>query len=351
VTADLFADEDLRRICPATAIDDYPEGLVDWLANANVDGWIYTGALENHAELIDRLSELRPLWGNSGDVLRQVRSPRLVQEALAVAGLLFPETRNSPDGLPRDGRWLAKTYRGSSGSGVFAFDENSSLAGCDDHTVFQRRIDGVPIAGVFVAAGGEAQLLGVTRQLVGVPWTGGGSFQYAGSVGPWPLDDTALETIRAIGRALAARFELVGLFGVDMMAAGDGIWTIEVNPRYTASVETVERMAGIDAVAHHVHACLQGEILPLETSPQPGLVGKAILFARQRVCVTAEFSAWAGGSPDVADVPAAGTVIEPRRPVVTVFATAQSAAEVETLLATRCAEVERVLDFDAPCVA
>jgi predicted ATP-grasp superfamily ATP-dependent carboligase len=67
--------------------------------------------------------------------------------------------------------------------------------------------------------------------------------------------------------------------------------------------------------------------------------------------VTAEFSAWAGGSPDVADVPAAGTVIEPRRPVVTVFATAQSAAEVETLLATRCAEVERVLDFDAPCVA
>ena len=34
---------------------------------------MYTGALENHPELVDRISATRDLYGNSGSVLRRVR--------------------------------------------------------------------------------------------------------------------------------------------------------------------------------------------------------------------------------------------------------------------------------------
>lgn len=351
VAADLFADEDLRQHCPATRIQNYPAGLVDWLAATDCDGWMYSGALENRPELIDHLASLRPLWGNGGPVLRRVRSPRLLREALADAGLRFPDTRDSADGLPRDGTWLVKTYRGSSGSGVRSLDGNAPPAA---GAVFQRRIDGLPLAAVFVAAAGEAQLIGVTRQLVGDAWTGGGPFQYVGSIGPWPVE---IDTVRTIGQTLAARFQLVGLFGVDMVAGRDGVWTVEVNPRYTASVEIVEQVTGVDATAQHVAACREGRLLPLPTAPVGGAVGKAVLFARQPVCVSPEFVAWAlAGSrqqpwPTVGDVPSAGTSIDAGRPVATQFASGSDAADVERGLKQQCDVAERMICAEAPCEA
>ena len=118
IAADLFADADLRAIATATRISPYPEGFLDWLRAIEPPAWMYTGALENHPELVDQMAWIAPLWGNPGDVLERVRSPWELARTLREAGLLFPETRRSADGLPRDGSWLAKTYHGASGSGV-----------------------------------------------------------------------------------------------------------------------------------------------------------------------------------------------------------------------------------------
>src|SRR5436305_11978694 len=118
LAADLFADADLRRIATATRIRPYPEGLLDWLRATEPPAWMYTGALENYPELVDQMAWIAPLLGNPGDVLTQVRSPWKLADVLRRAGLSFPETRASADGLPQDGSWLVKSYRGASGSGV-----------------------------------------------------------------------------------------------------------------------------------------------------------------------------------------------------------------------------------------
>src|SRR6185503_579693 len=99
----------------ATRISPYPEGLVDWFRAIEPPAWMYTGALENHHELVDQMAWIAPLWGNPGDVLARVRSPWELATSLRGAGLLFPEIRNTAEGLPRDGSWLAKTYDGASG--------------------------------------------------------------------------------------------------------------------------------------------------------------------------------------------------------------------------------------------
>ena len=371
LAADLFADADLRRIATATRISPYPEGLLDWLRAVEPPAWMYTGAMENHPELVDQMAWIAPLWGNSGDVLTRVRSPWELGEVLRSAGLLFPETRTSPDGLPRDGSWLAKTYRGASGSGVREWGRgqgagsrepsHSLHAPCSLHPAsYQRRIGGTPCAAAFVAANGAASLLGVARQFVGEAWLGAHGFQYAGSVGPWPLSETATSTIGRIGDVLADAFDLVGLFGVDMILDGEQIWTLEVNPRFTASVEILERATGIQAIAAHAAACAaagsrgQGAGSPA-LGPLPvvesarRIHGKAILFARRELVISDAFAAstlaealvapW----PMLADVSAAGTRIEKGRPILTLFAHGSSGEEVEQRLRDRVAKIDEEL--------
>lgn len=373
LTADLFADADLRRFATTTRISPYPEGFLDWIRAVEPTAWMFTGAMENHPELVDQLAWVAPLWGNPGDVLAHVRDPRELEHALRSAGLLFPETRTSADGLPQDGSWLAKTYTGASGSGVRVLSEergarsgeysNSSLSapGSLPTACYQRRISGMPCAAVFVAADGAATLLGVTRQLIGEDWLGAHGFQYAGSIGPWPINDAACATIEQIGNVLAEQFELNGLFGVDfILDANDQIWTIEVNPRYTASVEVVERMTGVEAIAAHVAAC-QGlrisdcelRIVGNSQSAVAKAHGKATLFARRDVTITNKFAEYSLAEalrtpwPALADISPAGSLVEAGRPVLTLFAEASNVDDVEIRLRSRVQELEADLYINA----
>jgi predicted ATP-grasp superfamily ATP-dependent carboligase len=382
VTADLFADADLQQFATTTRISPYPDGFFDWLRTMQPSAWMYTGALENHPELVDQMAWVSPLWGNGGDVLDRVRSPWVLSTVLRDAGLSFPETRASDEGLPRDGTWLAKTYRGASGSGVRevgqtrrqgdketrrsaseTFDGESaylpvSLSPCP---VYQRRIEGTLCAAAFVAAAGKAELLGVTRQLVGERWLGAHGFQYAGSIGPWPVAPAVLDMIRRVGFVVAERFELIGLFGVDIVLDGQQVWVLEVNPRYTASVEVVERATGVQAIAEHAAACgglpiakvgAEASSPPVGVGDDPAhriaqVHGKAILFAKRNVVISKHFgeTALAESSrlpwPTLADVSPPGTLIEIGRPILTLFADGTSTDDVEQRLKYRATELER----------
>jgi predicted ATP-grasp superfamily ATP-dependent carboligase len=350
LAADRFGDDDLVRIAPTTRVTDYPQGLLGWLEQLAPQpaAWMYTGALENHPGLVDTMAAECPLWGNPGPVLRAVRSPWRLAETLGAAGLLFPETRRSPAGLPPAGSWLVKTGRGAGGIGVKQLKDDHRPSGLQG-VVYQRRVAGDPAAAVFVAVGGAAKLLGVVHQLVGQDWLGTGEFQYCGAIGPFPCADTTLAEIERIGNALADRFGLIGLFGVDLIIDGHRVWTIEVNPRYTASVEVVERAAGVHAVAAHVEACRQKRLVFGQISRAAETYGKAILFAKRRVVVSENFADWASREsqaanwPTVADLSPAGTIVDAGHPVMTIFASGATAGDVENRLRDRVAEIERAL--------
>ncbi len=117
VAYDLFADQDLRAIAQVKQAERYPYDAKEWLAQQDVDGWMYTGAWENYPELVDELAAIRPLWGNPASVLYKVRAPILLREFCGTAGIRFPETRVARSPAPV-GEWLHKTSRGASGSGV-----------------------------------------------------------------------------------------------------------------------------------------------------------------------------------------------------------------------------------------
>jgi predicted ATP-grasp superfamily ATP-dependent carboligase len=105
---------------------------------------------------------------------------------------------------------------------------------------------------------------------------------------------------------------------------------VEVNPRYTASVEVLEYATGLPALALHRSAFDPGTLLPPPAGPTAAVVGKAILFAR-RSLVFPEEGPWlsvlrspppVAQMPAFADIPAPGQRVEAGRPVLTFFARA-----------------------------
>jgi hypothetical protein len=52
----------------------WPSGLLRLMQSAPPGYWLYTGGLENHPRLVDRLAQIQPLAGNQGNELREARS-------------------------------------------------------------------------------------------------------------------------------------------------------------------------------------------------------------------------------------------------------------------------------------
>ena len=343
VAADLFADADLRRACPAGAverIDAYPHGLADWLARTPCAGWLYTGALENHPDLVDRLAEIPPC-GETPATSCGPSAIRCGSATSAAHGLPFPKRfparANPVRPNPPRGDWLHKTGHGP------AAVASPLPAGArrSPHRLLATPRRGNPRCGPVSRGRLDRDWLGTTRQLVAA-WTGARAFQYCGSLGPWHLPPAAARELLRCGQVLARRFALRGIVGIDFVFDGEQAWPVEVNPRLTASVEVVERWLRTSLAAAHLAAC-QGhpaENFPPPTEPTtpPTAVGKAILFARQPLTISRPTSdhllsvAGPFDHPQLADIPPPETHIQPGEPILTLLADGTDLAAVETQL-------------------
>jgi predicted ATP-grasp superfamily ATP-dependent carboligase len=350
VCGDLFADADLQGCCPAYATADYPAGLADIALAARAGPWMYTGGLENYPSLVGRISKHRQLWGVAPHELNRIRDPQLVAACLRSAGLPCPNVQATPAGLPVDGSWLLKNRRSSGGGQVFPWRGQQVDLPTRSGWYFQQRIAGTPCSAVYVAAAGRGSLLGITEQLLTEP-APGKMFCYAGSIGPRRFLPAQAAHFERLGNALAAEFDLRGLFGVDAIATEDAVLPVEINPRYVASTEILERGLGFSAIALHAAACREDELPAASRESAPSIYcGKAILYARRDIVIdealAAEWLALNQASlwPDFADVPAAGSQISAGQPVVTLFASAGDLNSVRQKLADELARWQRRLD-------
>jgi uncharacterized protein len=192
-------------------------------------------------------------------------------------------------------------------------------------------------------------LLGVTRQLIGMDWLHARPFHYCGSIGPLVPSHHLNKSLDHIGQVLGGA-GLRGLFGVDFILRDDDAWPVEVNPRYTASVEILEYASGLRALGHHAHACDPSVPRPdLPPAAFAASVGKAILFAPTQVIMprhgpwTSALSADLNDMPTFADIPSAGQLISRGRPVLTLFASGESITDCEKNLRQKAVYVVQIL--------
>ena len=352
-TCDLFADHDLCQVANADRIpgDSFPHGFEDWTATKKVagpcdqdsggsrgSGWMYTGGLENYPDLVDRISTHHELLGCSGDILNAVRDPLLVSEVINQARM--DRVQSPPVSmLPFESsdRVLRKPLKSCGGLGIQEVAKHDPKLDVRDQThYYQQSVEGVPHAGLFLANGKKCRLLGVTRSWV--DHSGRNAFRYGGSVGPIRLDEkNDGDSWLRLGLLLSKQFEIRGLFGVDAIVTTSGeIAPLEINPRFTASMELLPKIEERTVVEWHIATCRTG-VLPSQNScrknPDQGMAGKGILYApefdqsgepiqliewtdelRQRLSSVA-----ANNDATLADLPANGETISGGHPMLTVL--------------------------------
>ena len=314
---DLFTDTDLLALPGVTAhrLSDWPPVGLETLLPAGIP-WAYGGGLENHPGLLAQCAGRAPLWGNSGRPLRESRYPKRWGHHLRRAGVPVPDLRVRPP-AGEESEWMMKPYQGAGGRGVHPWPLGPGKVVSPWRFFAQQRVSGLNASAVFAVGSAEVMLLGVTEQWVGQSWLHARGFGYCGSVGPVQVGPAISSQFQSLGAALVG-MGLRGIVGVDLMLQDDSAWVIEINPRWPASVEVLERASGFSAWAWHRWACAGGS--RPKPIAQPGqTVAKAILFAP----VDLQFpEGWPVDHEAWADLPAPGEKTPAGSPVVTCLASA-----------------------------
>jgi predicted ATP-grasp superfamily ATP-dependent carboligase len=306
------------------------------------------------------------LLGTAAKSLRLVRDPAWLAETLQSAGLPALEVRSQSKPPETDGHWLQKPLASAGGLAIRVWDRKSSRIEFDQPHYFQQYVSGSPMSALFRSIRGQIEFVGMTRQYVALPDSKSPEpFGYCASLGPVDLSETKLvNCVKQIGRVVGSTARLNGLFGIDFLLNDEGVWPVEVNPRYTASVEVLELamqrplLAGIAGDADREGRDSLNEFVSSADSlsetnehlakvPTP-CVAKMILFAPQTL-VAPVFTAVLETSslwrvPDLADIPCPGSVIQTGWPICTVMAEGQTSDDCWSNLIDRVRSIWQRLE-------
>ena len=278
------------------------------------DAVVYLSSFENHPRAVRSLARGRSLWGNSSHVLKRVRDPWQLAAALEHRGIPAPMlSSRASDSMT----WLVKPRRSGGGHGIREWAPGTPIP---RGYYLQERIDGVPGSITFVAASGRAIPFGLTRQIVADCRFGATAHRYCGNI-LLPASGPLFARATELASVVSEEFALVGVNGIDFVARDEVPYLVEVNPRYSASMELVEQAYGVSVFAMHASACTSGDLPSFDlarASRGVAAIGKAIVFARQDV-VCGDTRTWLD-DPTVRDIPHPGERIPAGHPVCTVFA-------------------------------
>ncbi|CAN5210916.1 hypothetical protein BH11PLA2_BH11PLA2_02130 [soil metagenome] len=315
---DLFADADTQRLARTLKCElrDYPQGFIKLSETLPPMPWMYTGGLENYPDVVETISRRHKLLGNPPAVLNRVRDPyqlaAAIQQHRGQCPMSYPV---HPGG---NGKYIRKPYRSAGGHSISFKTENSP-----DH-YFQDYIEGTQVSAAF--DGNHCILM--TRQLIGEDWLHAPSFHYCGNISI-PSDDALLSIYPFFNETqFANALELRGSWGLDGIANSDGVWILEVNPRYCASHE----------LQRHLFESLNDSIgKAIYYAPKPMIFPKLALWRNAlKSCTNMD------QRPEYADIPETGTSFEPGQPVITLFATAPRMDDCLLQLKARAAELDRL---------
>ena len=343
VTLDYFGDRDQKELVENYSLmRDFQlgfsaEALLQASRSLSFEAAAYNSSLENHPEVVEALATGHVLLGNLPSTLRRVRDWGCLRSICREENIPYPVTLlpGEEEQAKGEGRWVSKPAL-SGGGHEIRFWKGGPLG---QGRILQEWIAGRPCSAAFVADGQRCVLLGLTEQLIGRTELGARGFTWCGNILPLDLPDpereASLEAVREMVEKLTRSFGLRGLNGVDFVLgrdeAGPVPYLVEVNPRYTASMELMEWAYGLNVFGLHLRS-FEGALPSFsleEALQQPGFYGKGIVYARQDV-VMPETGGWR--EKGRRDVPFSGEQIEAHHPICTVLVRGKTRDECWTNL-------------------
>ena len=329
-TLDFFGDRDQRSLVRNYALkQDFglpfsAAGLLQASRSLEYERVGYISSLENYPEVVEELARGRALLGNQPAVLRRVRDWRVLRDHCRGMSIACPTTllAGEEDGADPSALWLRKPVRSGGGHDIQPWDREP----LDYAHILQAYVEGRHASASFVADGQRSVVIGLTEQLIGREELGAHEFAWCGNIlplGPGRVGrPRLLKEVEWIANCLTREFGLRGVNGIDLVIVdGDKgaphACLVEVNPRYTASMELIERAYGLNIFSLHLEA-LAGQLPDFSLADQipDRYLGKGIVYARQAVTIP-DTEGWM--ESDRRDIPFPGEQIEAGHPVCTVL--------------------------------
>ena len=338
ITLDYFGDRDQKELVENYSLmRDFDlrfsaEALFAASRGLEFGAVVYISSLENHPNVVEKLTAGHTLLGNDPATLYRVRDWETLRQVCGREGIPIPVILLAgEEGQVDKGKcWLSKPVRSGGGHGISPWSGEP----LGEEHLLQEHIEGLDCSAAFVADGRNCVLLGVTEQLIGREELEARGFAWCGNILPLARQlrkpGPFLNVVEDMAAKLTRRFELRGVNGFDFVLAmreGDLVpYLVEVNPRYTASMELMEWAYGLNIFDLHVRS-FRGELPSFslrEQLRQSRFYGKGIVYAREDA-VMPETAGWRDLGRR--DIPFSGERIAARHPICTVLAEGETRDE------------------------
>jgi predicted ATP-grasp superfamily ATP-dependent carboligase len=335
LSIDVFGDDDTIALSAATIRigDDLVYGLsgdkvIDAVASM-VDrfhpiGLVYGSGFEDRADILESVSKLTPILGNSAKAVRRAKDPFDLAHLCAEVGVAHPDIRERAPPTPTG--WLRKRRGGAGGAHIGLADAVDPIGG--GH-YYQRRVVGESYSALFVADGEKAQIVGFSLQ-----WTAptpAHPFRFGGVCGPVSLEAASGANMARAVAELVRRLGLVGLNSADFVVGPEKTWLIEVNPRPGISLDVFDSTRW-PLMASHLAACA-GRFELLRS--KKAFTAVETVYASLDIRARSEFI-WPHWT---VDRPSSQTRIRAGDPFCTVIAGGRTLAEARQLVERRSAKI------------
>ncbi|MDD1660752.1 MAG: ATP-grasp domain-containing protein, partial [Methanomicrobiales archaeon] len=278
-----------------------------------------------------------PVMGNGPGLAARFLDKAGVQEFFESAGLPVPA--RIPEGVfpamvkpcSAAGGWRNRVVRSRKDLDAW----RGEYPGVDH--LLQEVVEGTPASVSCLCNGKSAIALASNAQILrGDPPA---PYGFAGSL--TPLDHPLADRMCAFAARAAAASGCVGSVGIDFML-GENARAIEMNPRFQATVDTVERALGVNLFRLHADAC-RG-ILPARTLRPRQYAVRQILFAPKNLTVREDLLPLV---PRVADIPWPGTRIAEGDAFISVFGWGPTADRAQAMRDDTINRVHRAIGYHA----
>lgn len=354
---DFFGDLDLKKFCSRTfsikrnsAGQNYStEGLLKLIEEYydNEQYFVYSSDWDNRPELLNKVlagKEIK-LLGNSAEVLQKISSKVSREKGSDIFSYLKKRRFNLPEIIKNgeelqkqsrinpDRKYLLKPYLSGGGKNITVYNNlNKAQKEIDtemwENFYLQHYIEGRVSSALFAADGRSAEILGITEQLKDLNFQN--SFRYGGNILIRSNSDI-INKLQDIAESLSREYELKGINGIDFILTPDGIYFIELNPRFTAAVELLLPIFGKELFNLYFRGSIDENLREKFISSEMPLYAKVIYYAKYDLTVKKEITELidykgidVNGKYEFRDLPHPGENIEKASPVCTVLIRAGS---------------------------
>ncbi len=378
IAVDMCADRDLIPECEMhLRLND-----ANWpnILNAKYPAvpMLFTGGMEHRSSSIDQCHRVAKRFGATGEQVRAMRNLDSWAEWARGAGIAWPITvrdaHQSSSMLAKDPRrrWLLKSLHSAGGTGTIDVTATLSLGDSipleQENRYIQERLPGESIGVTFLSSEFGCAVVGAALACPSDTPSRTKEFRYDGSVGPIPLSNLQYCQLQRFAECVWRKTELRGLWQADFLLHEDTWTLLEVNPRWSASMDLLDYAkdyakdnaiapsTGLGLVRSHCDAIccslskstfeqfshtgwnLSDATIPSESNT---MLGKRIVYADDTIRISqAQSDSWWSrrwhrevladeGDCFFADIPEANTTVESGGPLLTVMSKGNS---VESIL-------------------